>query len=132
MIKQIIQQKEEKILELYPYLSQIEIMSQEENENEAINKMKKIKDIIHRQLLNGKFNKISPQEETQEGMKFVSLINEIYTLFQQAKKILYEKNQSIKQLQQAEEQLKQERNDYTSRGTTNTNLKETKTNARKN
>ena len=107
MIKQIIQEKEEKMLKLYPYLSQNKTMSQEEHENKAIEIMELIKDQIYQQLPNGKLNEMSPQETIQEGLRFINLVNEIYILGQQEKKILHEEDKSIQQLKQAEEQLQQ-------------------------
>ena len=85
----------------YPYLSQDKIMSQEEHEKEAVKVMEQIK----YQLSNIKLNETSSQENIQEGLRFINLANEIYILGQQEKKILQEKDQSIQQLQQAEEQL---------------------------
>ena len=38
-IKQTLQEREQKILDLYPYLSQDKIMSQEEHEKEAVKVM---------------------------------------------------------------------------------------------
>ena len=110
-IKQALQKNEEEMLKLYPYLSQDKIMSQEEHEKEAVKIMERIKDQvslrIYQQISNGKFNEISPQENIQEGLRFVNLVNEAYTLSQQEKKILKEEDQSIQQLQHAEEQLQQ-------------------------
>ena len=60
---------------------------------------------IKYQLSNIKLNETSSQENIQEGLRFINLANEIYILGQQEKKILQEKDQSIQQLQQAEEQL---------------------------
>ena len=97
------------MLKLYPYLFQDKILSQEEHETEAKKVMEQIKDQvyhqIHHQVLNGKFIKITPQENIQEGPRFINLVNEIYILSQHKKKILQEEDQSIQQLQQAEEQL---------------------------
>ena len=78
-------------------------MSQEEHEKEAVKVMERIKE----QIPNVKFNEISPQENIQEGLRFVNLVNEIYILVQQEKKILKEQDQSIQQLQHAEEHIKQ-------------------------
>ena len=100
-IKQTIQEKEKNILEVYPYLSQDKIMSQEEHEKEAVKVMERIK----YQLQNIKLNETSSQENIQEGLRFINLANEIYILGCQEEKILQEKDQSIQQLQQAEEQL---------------------------
>ena len=99
-IKQIIKEKEKKILDLYPCLSQNKILSQEENE-EAIKVIERIK----YQLSNIKLNEISTEEKIQEGLRFINLANEIYILGCQEEKILQEEDQSIQQLQQAEEQL---------------------------
>ena len=74
-IKQALQEREQKVLELYPYLSQNKILSQKEHENEAIKVMERIKD---QQIPNGKFNEILPEENIQEGLTFVNLVNEIY------------------------------------------------------
>ena len=68
--------------------------------------IERIKNHIHQQLPNGKLNEISPQENIQKGMRFVNLVNEIYIICQQQKKILHEEDQSI-QHQQAEEQVQQ-------------------------
>ena len=100
-IKQAIQEKEKKILDQYPYLSQDKIMSQEEHEKEAV----KVMEQIRYQLSNIKLNETSSRENIQEGLRFINLANEIYILGQQEKYILQEKNQSIQQLLQAEEQL---------------------------
>ena len=100
-IKQAIQEKEKKILDQYPYLSQDKIMSQEEHEKEAVKVMKRIKD----QLSDVKLHETSSQENIQEGLRFINLANEIYILGCKEKKILQEKNQSIQQLLQAEEQV---------------------------
>ena len=40
MIMQTLQEKEQKVLDLYPYLFQNKILSQEKHENEAIKVMK--------------------------------------------------------------------------------------------
>ena len=101
-IKQAIQEKEKKILDQYPYLSQDKIMSQEEHKKEAVKVIERIKD----QLSDVKLHETSSQENIQEGLIFINIANEIYILGQQEKKILQEKNQSIQQLLQAEEQLK--------------------------
>ena len=101
------------MLQLYPYLSQDKIMSQKEHENKAIEIMELIKDQIYKQLPNGKLNEISPQETIQGGLRFVNLVNEIYILGQQSKKILHKEDKSIQQLKQAEEQLQQaKKNNY--------------------
>ena len=102
-IKQIIQEKEKKILEVYPYLSQDKILSQEEHEKEAVKVMERIK----YQLPNIKLNEISSPENIQEGLRFINLANEIYILSQQEKKILHKEDQSIQQLRQTEEQVQQ-------------------------
>ena len=102
-IKQIIQKNGEEMLKLFPYLFQDKIMSQEELEKEAV----KVMERIINQLPNGNFNKISSQENIQEGLRFINLVNEIYILSQQEKKILQEEDQSIQQLQQAEERVKE-------------------------
>ena len=104
-IKQTIQEKEKKILDLYPYLSQDKIMSQEEHEKEAVKVMKRIKD----QLSDVKLNETSLKENIQEGRRFINLANEIYILSQQEKKLLQEDDQSIQKLQQAEKQVLQAR-----------------------
>ena len=66
------------MLKLYPYLSQNKILLQEENEKEAIKVMEQIKDQVYHRILhqvsNGKFNEISPQENIQEGLRFVNLV----------------------------------------------------------
>ena len=105
MIKQTLQEREQKVSYLYPYLSQNKILSQEEHKNEAIKIMERIKDQYNQQQLNRKLNEISPQEMIQEGLRFVNLANEIHILCQQDKKIFQEEDQSIQQLQHAEEQL---------------------------
>ena len=68
--------------------------------------MERIKDQVYHRILhqvsNGKFNEISPQENIQEGLRFVNLVNEIYALYQQETKILQEEDQSLQQLQHAE------------------------------
>ena len=102
-IKQTIQEREKEMLKLYSYLSHNKILSQDEHENEAIRIMERIKYL----LSNVKLNEISPQENIQDGLRFVNLINEIYVLDQQEIKILQEEDQSIQQLQQAEEELQQ-------------------------
>ena len=110
-IKQIIQKNGEEMLKLYPYLSQDKILSQEEHETESKIVMEQIKDQvyrqIHQQVSNKKFNEISPQEDIQEGLRFINLVNEIYILSQHEKKILQEEDQSLQQLRHAEEQLEQ-------------------------
>ena len=83
------------MLKLYPYLSQNKILSQEENEKEAIKVMEQIKDQVYHRILNqvsnGKFNEISPQENIQEGLRFINLVNEIFILYQQEKKYFKKK-----------------------------------------
>lgn len=54
--------------------------------------MEQIKNKNHQQLPIEQLNEISPKEKTQEGMKFVNLINDIYILFKQKGKILNEVN----------------------------------------
>ena len=102
-IKQIVQGNEDEILKLHPYLSQDKIISQEEHDKEAVIVMERIKE----QLPNVKFNEISAQENIQEKLRFVNLINEMYLLIQQEKKILQEEDQLLQELQHAEEQLQQ-------------------------
>ena len=110
-IKQALLKNEDEILKLYPYLSQNKILSQDEHETEAKNVMERIKDQVHHQIhhqvSNGKFNEITPQENIQEGLRFINIVNEIYILYQQEKKILHDENESIQQLQLAEEKLQQ-------------------------
>ena len=69
--------------------------------------MERIKEQIYQQPSNVKLNEISIQEKIKGGLRFVNFVNEIYILGQQEKNILIEKDQSIQQLQQAEEQLQQ-------------------------
>ena len=45
--KQTLQEKEQKVLSLYPYLSQNKILSQEKHENKAIKIMERIKNQIY-------------------------------------------------------------------------------------
>ena len=70
-IKQTLKEKEKKILDLYPYLFQDKIMSEEEREKEAIKVMERIKD----QLPNKKLNETSSQENIQEELRFINLAN---------------------------------------------------------
>ena len=48
-IKQALQEREQKVLELYPCLSKNKILSQEEREKEAIKVIERIKDHIHQE-----------------------------------------------------------------------------------
>ena len=91
-IKQTLIENEQKVLELYPYLSQNKILSQEKHDKEAIKVIERIKDHIHQQLTNGTLNEISLQETINEGLRFVNLVNEIYILNKQEKKILHDED----------------------------------------
>ena len=82
-------------------------MPQDEYKNEAIKIIERFKEQYHEHLLNAKLNEISTQETIQENVRFVNLLNKIYILGQQKKKILHDKNQSILQLRQAKQQQQQ-------------------------
>ena len=51
-IKQALQENVKEILKQYPYLSQNKILSQEENEKEAIKKIRRIKDLVYHRFQN--------------------------------------------------------------------------------
>ena len=110
---------EKKFLRLYPYLSQTEDMSQQQNEQEGIQFINILIKSVQQKNPEIKLQEISHQEKLEQAVKIVELNKELYKSLQQENEKLQKMIQSIETIQQAKkqqqlanEQLEQTKNQF--------------------